>query len=94
VGRDAGVSVKITVHDEVVAELHAVRSESEPGAAAKQLLRVMARLPEPRGRKTTVSSHVKAHLHGSRPGDPLMALPPEAFCDTSFFYACLEPQER
>lgn len=22
-----------------------------------------------------------------------MALPPEAFCDTSFFYACLDPQD-
>jgi antitoxin (DNA-binding transcriptional repressor) of toxin-antitoxin stability system len=66
VQRNAGASVQITVHDEVVAELRAVQPEPEPGAAATKLLQLMARLPKPRGRKTDVSSHVKEHLYGRR----------------------------
>lgn len=66
VQRDAGASVQITVHDQVVAELRAVQSEPDPGAAAKTLLRLMKTLPRPRGRKLPVSSHVKAHLYGPR----------------------------
>jgi antitoxin (DNA-binding transcriptional repressor) of toxin-antitoxin stability system len=65
VQQDAGASVLITVHDEVVAELRAVQTEPEPGAAAKKLLRLMKRLPKPRGPKTHVSSHIKAHLYGN-----------------------------
>jgi antitoxin (DNA-binding transcriptional repressor) of toxin-antitoxin stability system len=65
VQHDAGASVQITVHDEVVAELRAVQPEPEPGAAAKTLHQFMKRLPKPRGRKTQVSSHVKAHLYGN-----------------------------
>lgn len=66
VRRDAGTRVEITVHNEVVAELRAVQSEPEPGAAAKTLLRLMKQLPKPRGKKVPVSSHVKAHLYGPR----------------------------
>ncbi len=66
VRRNAGASVQITVHDEVVAELRAVQPEPEPGAAAKKLLQVMAHLPKGRGRKTGVSSQVKKHLYGSK----------------------------
>ena len=65
VQHDAGVSVQITVHDAVVAELRTVMPEPEPGAAAKQLHQFMKRLPKPRGPKTHVSSHVKAHLYGN-----------------------------
>ncbi|MDR4461696.1 MAG: hypothetical protein MRJ67_14455 [Nitrospirales bacterium] len=64
VQRDGGASVQIMVHDEVVAELRAVQPEPEPGAAAKKLQQVMKGLPKPRGPKTHVSSHVKAHLYG------------------------------
>jgi antitoxin (DNA-binding transcriptional repressor) of toxin-antitoxin stability system len=64
VRKDAGTSVQITVHDEVVAELRAAQSEPEPGAAAKKLLELMAKLPKHRGRKTRVSSRVKEHLYG------------------------------
>ena len=66
VRRDAGASVEITVHNEVVAELRAVQPEPEPGAAAKTLLRLMKQLPKPRGRKVPVSSHVKRQLYGPR----------------------------
>jgi antitoxin (DNA-binding transcriptional repressor) of toxin-antitoxin stability system len=65
VRKDAGKSVQITVHDEVVAELRAVPPEPEPGAAAKRLLELMEKLPKHRGRKTTTSSHVKEHLYGA-----------------------------
>lgn len=66
VRRDAGARVEIMVHNEVVAELRAVQPEPEPGAAAKTLLRLMKQLPKPRGRKVSVSSHVKTHLYGPR----------------------------
>jgi antitoxin (DNA-binding transcriptional repressor) of toxin-antitoxin stability system len=66
VRRDAGARVEITVHDEVVAELRSVQPEPEPGAAAKTLLRLMKKLPRPRGRKLPISSHVKTHLYGRR----------------------------
>jgi len=65
VRKDAGKSVQITVHDEVVAELRAVQPEPEPGAAAKRLLELMEKLPKHRGRKTTTSSHVKERLYGA-----------------------------
>jgi antitoxin (DNA-binding transcriptional repressor) of toxin-antitoxin stability system len=66
VRRDAGARVEITVHNEVVAEIRAVQPEPEPGAAAKMLLRLMKKLPRPRGRKLPISSHVKTHLYGPR----------------------------
>ena len=66
VRRDAGARVEITVHNEVVAELRAVQPETEPGAAARRLLRLMKKLPKPQGRKTAISSRVKSHLYGPR----------------------------
>ena len=66
VRRDVDASVQITVHDEVVAELRAAQPEPEPGAAARGLLRLMKKLPKPRGRKLPISSHVKTHLYGRR----------------------------
>ena len=66
VQRDAGTSVQITVHDQVVAELHAVQREPAPGAAARTLLDLMAGLPKRRGRTHRISSRVKEHLYGSR----------------------------
>lgn len=63
VRKDAGTSVQITVHDEVVAELRSSQPEPEPGAAAKKLLELMEKLPKHRGRKTNISSHVKEHLY-------------------------------
>lgn len=66
VRRDAGARVEITVHNEVVAELRAVQPDTEPGAAARRLLRLMKKLPKPRGRKTAISSRVKPHLYGPR----------------------------
>ena len=66
VRRDAGASVEITVHNEVVAELRAVQPEPEPGAAAKTLVRLMKKLSKPRGRKIPISSSVKTHLYGPR----------------------------
>ena len=65
VRKDAGESVQITLHDEVVAELRAAQPEPEPGAAAKKLLELMEKLPKHRGRKIRVSSRVKDHLYGS-----------------------------
>jgi antitoxin (DNA-binding transcriptional repressor) of toxin-antitoxin stability system len=66
VQRDAGASVQITVHDQVVAELRAVQQELTPGAAATTLLGIMANLPKRRGRKIPISSRVKTHLYGRR----------------------------
>lgn len=66
VRKDAGLSVQITVHDEVVAELRAAQPEPEPGAAARKLLELMGKLPKHRGRKTEVSARVKEHLYGRR----------------------------
>ena len=63
VRKDAGRSVQITVHDEVVAELRAALPEPEPGAAAKKLLGLMEKLPKHSGRKISVSAHVKEHLY-------------------------------
>lgn len=64
VRRDVGTSVQITVRQEVVAELRAALPE--PGAAAKKLLELMAKLPKHRGRKTDTSSHAKEDLYGPR----------------------------
>jgi antitoxin (DNA-binding transcriptional repressor) of toxin-antitoxin stability system len=64
VRREAGTSVEITVHDEVVAELRAATPEPEPGAAARKLMELMAKLPKHRGRRTTISSHAKESLYG------------------------------
>lgn len=64
VRRDSGVSVQITVHDQVVAELRAVEQGPPPGAAATTLLELMAKLPKRRGRKVSISSRVKSHLYG------------------------------
>ncbi len=66
VRKDGGARVQITVRDEVVAELRAAQSEPEPGAAARKLLELMAKLPRHRGRETRVSSSVKEHLYGRR----------------------------
>ena len=63
-GTDA--SVLITVHDEVVAELRAAQPDPQPGAAARKLMDVMKNLPRHRGKKTSVSTNVKAHLYGGR----------------------------
>jgi len=67
VRKDPGAAVQITVRDEVVAELRATLPEPEPGAAARKLVQLMRRLPKHRGRKTTISGHVKEHLYGSAP---------------------------
>ncbi len=64
--RTGDVSVLITVHDEVVAELRAAQPEPLPGAAARKLMDVMKNLPRPRGKKTSVSTNVKTHLYGGR----------------------------
>ncbi len=64
VRKDAGASIQITVHDEVVAELRAAQPEPEPGAAAKKLVELIRKLPKHRGRKRNVSSRVKEHLYG------------------------------
>ena len=69
VRKDAGRSVQITVHDEIVAELRAALPEPEPGAAAKKLKEIMEKLPKHDGRKTNVSTQVREHLYGrGRPG--------------------------
>jgi antitoxin (DNA-binding transcriptional repressor) of toxin-antitoxin stability system len=66
VQRNAGTSVQITVHDQVVAELRAVEQGPAPGAAATTLLGLMAKLPKRRGRTVPISARVKSHLYGPR----------------------------
>jgi antitoxin (DNA-binding transcriptional repressor) of toxin-antitoxin stability system len=67
VHKDRGLTIRIAVHGEVVAELRAALPEPEPGAAARALLELARRLPRRRRGRTDVSSRVKAHLHG--PGE-------------------------
>ncbi len=69
VRKDPGSAVQITVRDEIVAELRAPLPEPEPGAAARQLLKIMRKLPKSRRKKTDVSSNVKKHLYVSRRTD-------------------------
>ena len=64
--RKAGATIQITVHDDVVAELHPARPEPEPGAAAKAMLALRARLPKRRGPKVNVSGHVNEYLYGPK----------------------------
>ncbi len=64
VRKDAGTSVQITVHNEVVAELRAAPPKPEPGAAARALLRLARKLPKRRRPQTNVSEHVKEYLYG------------------------------
>lgn len=67
VRKDAGTSVQITVHDEVVAELRAIQPLPEPGEAARRLLALRKKLVR-RGktRAHDVSSRVKEHLYGPK----------------------------
>jgi antitoxin (DNA-binding transcriptional repressor) of toxin-antitoxin stability system len=68
VRKDASLSVEITVHDEVVAELRAIQPLPEPGEAARRLLELRKKLAR-KGRKARahdVSSHVKEHLYGPK----------------------------
>jgi antitoxin (DNA-binding transcriptional repressor) of toxin-antitoxin stability system len=64
VRKDQRTTVQITVRDEVVAELRAALPAPKPGAAARKLVELMARLPPARGQRTDVSRHVKEHLYG------------------------------
>ena len=64
--RKNGDLVQITVHDEVVAELRAARPEPEPGAAARAMLALIAKLPKHRGPKQNISGHVKEYLYGPK----------------------------
>lgn len=64
VRKDAGSTIQISVRDEVVAELRAAVPEPEPGAAARALLALRARMPKGTGRRQNVSGHVKEHLYG------------------------------
>jgi len=65
VRENAGATIHITVHDEVVAELRAALPEPPPGAAAKALLALSRRQPSTRHRKVRISNNVKAHLYGA-----------------------------
>jgi antitoxin (DNA-binding transcriptional repressor) of toxin-antitoxin stability system len=62
--KDSGVRIKISVHDEVVAELRAAEPEPEPGAAAKALLECMKYLRKHRGQKSDVSTRTREVLYG------------------------------
>ena len=68
VRRDPGATVQITVNDEAIAELRALRPSPEPGEAAKKLLELRKKLAK-RGlktRRTNISSHVNEHLYGPK----------------------------
>ncbi len=68
VREDAGTSVQITVHGDLVAELRAIQPLPERGEAARRLLALRKELAQ-RGRKSRahdVSSRVKEHLYGPR----------------------------
>jgi antitoxin (DNA-binding transcriptional repressor) of toxin-antitoxin stability system len=65
VRKDSSLRFKISVNNEVVAELRSAEPELEPGAAAKKLLELIRRRPRPqKGRKVAVSSRLKKHLYG------------------------------
>ncbi len=59
----ADTTVRITVHNQVVAELRAAQPQPEPGAAARALMQLMSQLPKHRGKKTRVSSRAKDYLY-------------------------------
>ena len=61
---DGGLRVQITVHGEVAAELRACPPEPPPGAAARRLRELMAKLPAQRGRTRNISEEVNQHLYG------------------------------
>jgi antitoxin (DNA-binding transcriptional repressor) of toxin-antitoxin stability system len=63
--RDPGTIYTITVRNEAVAELRAAPPGPEPGAAARKLLEIIARIPKPRRKtRTNISTRVKQHLYG------------------------------
>lgn len=62
--RRNNVTVQITVHGEVVAELTGALPEPEPGAAARKLAEVIRRLPKRRGAKRRISSRTRESLYG------------------------------
>jgi antitoxin (DNA-binding transcriptional repressor) of toxin-antitoxin stability system len=63
--REPGMIYTITVREEAVAELRAATPGPEPGAAARVLLEIAARLPKPRGKsRTNIAARVKPHLYG------------------------------
>ena len=64
VRKDAGATIQITVHDEVVAELRSAQPEPEPGAAGRAMLALIAKLPKPKGPKRNISGHANEHLYG------------------------------
>ena len=66
VRKDAGMTIQITVRDEVVAELRPALPEPEPGAAARKLVELMERLPKHREPKSAVSRRVKEYLYAGR----------------------------
>jgi antitoxin (DNA-binding transcriptional repressor) of toxin-antitoxin stability system len=66
VRKDKGITVQITVHEEIVAELRGALPEPKPGAAARKLRDLMQVLPQHRGKKLDTSRHAKDYLYGGR----------------------------
>ena len=68
VRKNPDASVQITVRDEAVAELRALRPSPEPGEAAKKLLELRKKLARKglKTRRSDVSGHVKEHLYGPK----------------------------
>ncbi len=66
VQKDTGITVQITVHEEIVAELRGAFPEPKPGEAARKLRDLMQTLPKRPGRKLDTSKHAKDYLYGGR----------------------------
>jgi len=66
VRKDAGMTIQITLRDEVVAEIRPALPEPEPGAAARKLVELMESLPKHRGAKRDTSRRVKEYLYAGK----------------------------
>ncbi len=88
VNQDRGSVVQITVRGEIVAELRAALPEPEPGAAARALLELARKLPEPRrrGQPTDVSTARTTSMAGA--AEPRAALPKRVFCNHLMLLGC------
>ncbi|HXV83848.1 MAG TPA: hypothetical protein VEG60_28670 [Candidatus Binatia bacterium] len=68
VQKDPRTAIQITVRDEPVAELRAVQTGPQPGAAARKLLELRKKLAKNglKASRTDVSARVKDHLYGPK----------------------------
>jgi antitoxin (DNA-binding transcriptional repressor) of toxin-antitoxin stability system len=93
VRKDAGAKVEITVRDEVVAELRGPLPEPEPGSCGEKTARSYAQVAKAPGTEDPRFQPGQAIPVWICRSKTVVALPSRLFCDTSFFYACLDSND-